>query len=222
MSDIHDLVAPYALDALDPEEAREFEAHLRTCEACRADLVQMREGAADVAASASTAPPPALKSAVMEAIGDTPAPVTRLEPRRSPIWLAAAAAAAVVAIVFAGLWMTTSTQLDQAELIAAVYEAPDATFAGFETSHGPVRFAYSPSLRRGVLNGGQLDDLSDDDLYQLWLIDDRGPVSAGTLRPGDSDVLVESVEPGQVLAMTVEDSPGVDAPTRDPLFAAEL
>ena len=138
------------------------------------------------------------------------------------MWLAATAAAAVFALVFAGLWVATNSRLEQTELIAAVYEAPDAAFIDLETSAGPARFAYSPSLQRGVFNGGQLLDVSEEELYQLWLIDDEGPASAGTLKPGDSDVLVDAVEPGTVLAMTVETSPGVDAPTSDPLFAADL
>jgi hypothetical protein len=136
--------------------------------------------------------------------------------------MATTAAAAVIAIVFAGLWMGANNRLEHADLVAAVFEAPDATFIDLETSNGPVRFSYSPSLQRGVFNGGQLVDVSDDDLYQLWLVGDQGPVSAGTLRPGDSEVLVEAVEPGTVLAMTIETSPGVDAPTGDSIFTADL
>jgi anti-sigma factor RsiW len=36
-ADLHDLTAAYALDALDPDEAREYEAHLARCERCRAE-----------------------------------------------------------------------------------------------------------------------------------------------------------------------------------------
>ena len=36
--DLHDLAAPYALDALDDDDRRAFEAHLRECEQCRTEL----------------------------------------------------------------------------------------------------------------------------------------------------------------------------------------
>jgi hypothetical protein len=222
MTDIHDLIAPYALDALDPDELLQFEAHLHTCEQCRFDLEALREGAADVAESVSVAPPRRVKRAVMEAIEEPTEPVIELEPKRSTVWLAATAVAAVIALVFAGLWAFSNNQLQQADLVAAVYEAPDATSVEIETSSGPARFTYSPSLQRGVFNGGQLADVGEEELYQLWLIGDGGPVSAGTLNAGEQDVVVESVQPGLVLAMTVEAEPGADAPTTDPLFAADL
>ena len=222
MTDIHDLVAPYSLDALDPDELLQFEAHLDTCERCRHELVELREGAADIGESVSVGPPRRVKRAVMEAIEKPSATVIELESKRSAIWLAATAVAAVIALVFAGLWAVSNNQLQQADLVAAVYEAPDATSVEIETSSGPARFTYSPSLQRGVFNGGQLSEVSEEELYQLWLIGDGGPVSAGTLEAGDRDVVVESVEPGLVLAMTIEASPGVDAPTSDPLFATDL
>lgn len=221
MADIHDLVAPYALDALDPDEIREFEAHLETCRQCQADLVELREGAASVAQSVSVTPPPRVKASVMDAIAQSPPPVVRLPRRLAGGWLAAAAAAAV-AIVFAGLWMASNSRLDEAELIASVYEAPDASVVDLSTTQGPVRFVYSPSLQRGVFNGGSLRNVGEADLYQLWLIDEQGPASAGTFQPGDTDVLVDGARPGLILAMTVETSPGVEAPTGEPLFTQDL
>ncbi|MGH3650589.1 MAG: anti-sigma factor [Acidimicrobiia bacterium] len=222
MAEMHDLVAPYALDALDPDEAIRFEAHLETCESCRGELTRLTEGAADLAESVVEAPPARVKVAVLDAISDErTATVTSLRPRRNVPWLVAGAAAAV-ALVFFGLWMTTISRLDDANRVAAVYEASDATVVEVDTANGPARFVYSPSLERGVFNGGALADLSESDVYQLWLIGSNGPVSAGTLMSGETNVLVETTEPGLTLAMTIEPSPGVDAPTTEPLFAAEL
>ena len=62
MSDPHSLVAPYALDALDRQEERDFEEHLASCESCREELARLREAAASLAyASAGTSPPAALR-----------------------------------------------------------------------------------------------------------------------------------------------------------------
>jgi hypothetical protein len=223
MAEIHDLVAPYALDALDSDEELRFEAHLETCERCVTELALFTESAADVARSVAVSPPDRVKEAVLAAIAgdDESASVTRLEGRRSTGWLVAGVAAAV-ALVFFGLWLVTDNRLDDATRVAEVYEASDARVVEIETGNGPARFVYSASLERGVFHGGELVALPESDVYQLWLIDGDGPVPAGTLSPGEADVLVESVEPGLTLAMTVETSPGAEAPTSDPMFASEL
>ena len=41
--DLHELAAPYALDAVDADERVAFETHLRECERCRAELASLRE-----------------------------------------------------------------------------------------------------------------------------------------------------------------------------------
>ena len=40
---LHDLTAAYALDALDPEDARRYEAHLARCERCQEELAALSE-----------------------------------------------------------------------------------------------------------------------------------------------------------------------------------
>lgn len=222
MPDLHDLVAPYALDALDVEEAATFESHLESCEQCRRDLGALREGTADLAESVALGPPAHIKEAVLEATAPVTAPVISIPRRRPALAWAAAGVAAALALVFLGLWSVTNARLGAVDRVAAVYEAPDTVVMQLETETGPARFAYSASLGRGVFNGGALDTTAGTEVYQLWLIGGDGPESAGTLQAGDSDVLVQSIRPGVTLAMTIEPSPGVDSPTGEPLFAAEL
>ena len=110
MAELHDLVAPYALDALEPAEAALFEAHLEGCADCRAELAGLSESAADIAAGVSEDPPPAIKDAVMSAI-EEPAPagasVVDIRSRTARLAWTVAAAAAVIAFVFFGLWSAT-------------------------------------------------------------------------------------------------------------------
>jgi hypothetical protein len=221
---MHDLVAPYALDALDPHESALFEAHLESCSRCRSQLADMTEAAGELAESAAVRPPPGLKAAVMAEIGEPAvAPVVEMgSRRRSRLAWSVATAAAVIALVFFGLWAVTNNELGQADQIAAVYESPDARVIDLDSPLGPVRFVFSAELGRGVLNGGSLSDLDDADLYEIWLIGNDAPVPSGTLVAGETAVLVEGVEPGLVLAVTVEPAPGSDAPTSDPILAAEL
>src|ERR671929_154341 len=53
MTDVHTLSGAYALDALDPEEASEFRAHLEGCAACRQEVRELRDAAASMGAAAA-------------------------------------------------------------------------------------------------------------------------------------------------------------------------
>ncbi|MBY5164214.1 anti-sigma factor [Salsipaludibacter albus] len=67
---VHDLAAVYALDALPPDEATAFEAHLATCAACTEEVASLQEVTADLAGMTETAPPPELRASVLDAITD--------------------------------------------------------------------------------------------------------------------------------------------------------
>src|SRR5262245_4208809 len=115
MSDPHALVAPYALDALDQQEEREFEEHLASCESCRKELARLRETAASLAyAAPGPAPPAALKERILEQARAERPNVVSLPRRRS--WtapFAAAAAVAAAAAIGLGVWgATRSTSSD--------------------------------------------------------------------------------------------------------------
>ena len=69
---MHDLAGAYAVDALDPEETRAFEEHLRGCAACAAEVRSMRAALTELAVADAVTPPPALRAAVMAEIARTP------------------------------------------------------------------------------------------------------------------------------------------------------
>jgi len=56
--DLHEQVAAYALDALDEDERRAYEAHLSGCARCRADLAGLTETAGALGLAAGAAEPP--------------------------------------------------------------------------------------------------------------------------------------------------------------------
>lgn len=80
--DIHDLVALYALDALGPDERDEFEAHLDSCESCRAEVGHLMEGAAHLATAVAVSPPTRVKTRVMAEIGRRHPTTTSVPQRR--------------------------------------------------------------------------------------------------------------------------------------------
>jgi hypothetical protein len=73
-AEAHDLLAAYALGAMDDAEGRgstvaELERHLDTCEVCRAELARYLEDAADLGeAVRPVKPPEALRAAVLAAV----------------------------------------------------------------------------------------------------------------------------------------------------------
>lgn len=69
MSEIHGATGAYSLNALDPAELDEFEAHLASCAACRREVVEFRETATDLTLMATAVPPPSLRASVLAAIG---------------------------------------------------------------------------------------------------------------------------------------------------------
>ena len=58
MSDIHALSGAYAVDALDDIERAKFERHLADCAACSSEVDSLREAAALLAETTTTAPSP--------------------------------------------------------------------------------------------------------------------------------------------------------------------
>src|SRR5947207_15333473 len=95
---LHDWAAAYALDALTPEERREFEAHLRGCERCRTDVAELSDAAAALAlAVEAPEPPTALRESVLVAARGERPNVIPLRPRWTRPRVAAIAAAAAPA-----------------------------------------------------------------------------------------------------------------------------
>lgn len=90
--DLHSLAAPYALDALETDERRRFERHLKGCDRCSAEVRALAEDAVRLAWSTAAPPPPAMRERVMAAVQRTPqeaprAPVREHAPQLPPhVW----------------------------------------------------------------------------------------------------------------------------------------
>src|SRR5262245_12111752 len=93
-----DLLEGYALEALEPDEARIVEEHLGSCATCRDRIAEHREVLAGLPAAIGAASPlrlhPAVKRKVLRAL-DRPPPSRRW--RRPSGWAVAAVASAAVA-----------------------------------------------------------------------------------------------------------------------------
>jgi anti-sigma factor RsiW len=230
-NDIHDLVAPYALDALDDEERAEFERHLDGCERCTQELRELQGTAGSLAwASIGPPPPPELRGRILESARGE-AQVVPLRPRRgwvTPVLGAAAAAAACVAIGL-GLWAASlSNELDREHDLRAaqdraleIVEDRGAQVVPLNGAEGSLVVARN-GLAALVVCG--LDPAPTGELYMAWTI--RGtPSPAGAFDPAEDGCtaapLDRTVAPGVTVAVTREQNADVQLPTTEPLFTGQ-
>ena len=76
-TDLHALVAAYALDALDDDERVAFEAHLGSCPTCPGELAEFTEVVGELADATSSPAPGGVRDRVLAQLGETeqvPAP----------------------------------------------------------------------------------------------------------------------------------------------------
>ena len=71
MSEIHESAGSYALNALDPVELVEFEAHLATCPTCQSEVAEFCETAAELSLLSLATPPPTLRDNILSEIQNT-------------------------------------------------------------------------------------------------------------------------------------------------------
>jgi len=212
---VHDLVAAYALDALDESERSQFEEHLATCDRCREELEGLRDAAAALAyVPEGPAPPPALRERVLKRVHDDRA--SNIVPLRQRIAMPAVAtfavAAAAAAIVL-GLWASSlSSSLDSKTAALGVLANPASQRM---TLGADSHVVVAPDGRAAVVSG--LDRAPDGKTYELWVIENGKAKPAGLFsegRQGAPVLLARKVPKGAQVGLSVERSGGrTDHPT---------
>ncbi|PKT68833.1 anti-sigma factor [Streptomyces populi] len=245
--DLHSLAAPYALDALEGDERRRFERHLKGCDRCAEEVRALTEDAVRLAWSTVAVPPAALRERVLTAVWTTPQEPVARDPSRArgsrqpararvpwfrplfaPLATTTAAAALVVAALFAVQATQARDQLDQeraqAREIAHVLAAPDArATAGRDARGRGIGVVASASERRAVVTLSGLGTPPDGRVRQLWLMrPNEKPRSLG-LFDGDTPLVADGLNPNATsLAVTVEPSGGSEQPTTSPVVQLAL
>jgi anti-sigma-K factor RskA len=225
--DLHSLLAPYALDALDNDERARFEAHLDQCVDCRDELSGFMATAVRLGDSASHTPPPALRDRLLTQISVTPQqhPVVsslaeRRGLRRALPRLAMAAAFLVGAVGVGGYVVERDNAQDEHQqnvAISAVIGADDVTTAteAFDGG-GSVKLYASADEDSAVIFAKDLPKPKDGKVYQVWMIDGEGPTSQGTFET-DGEMIMEGVADADRVALTVEPAGGSEQPTSAPI-----
>ena len=221
---LHDLTAAYALDALDPKDARVYEAHLARCERCREELASLSEAASALAfATEAPAPPPELRERILRQARSERPNVVPLRPRWA-IAAAAAAAVATAAAVALAVWAASlSSRLDRADREAAARERATAVLA--DPAARRVRIDGRGSLvvtptGAAALVLTHLEHAPPGKTYEAWVAQGRRRPEAAGVFDGGSDVvtvrLARPVPDGATVMLTEERDGGVDAPTQMP------
>ena len=236
MTDIHTLAGAYALHAVDDLERARFERHLAECPACAAEVAELTDAIAAFSDATAEAPPARMRGAVLTRSAATPqtqSPVSRRTSRLPAVrWRRLVAAAAAV-VVLCGAGVAGYEIADHSAFggntrvsaenkqIAAVLAAPDARLHGATaTGGGKVTVVSSHSLNEAVAVLGKLPSPGADHAYQLWVISDGSPRSAGVLAAGSTGAteLVSGIRGAQLIGVTREPAGGSRTPTQ-PLVA---
>ncbi|MGH1505559.1 MAG: anti-sigma factor [Acidimicrobiales bacterium] len=241
-NDLHHLSGAYALDALDDEERRAFEAHLAECERCADEVAGFQATVGELADAVAVGPPPSLKASLLAEVAQTrqvppvvPERVVDLAERRRrraprPRLLAAVAAAVVVLVGIA-----SAARLTASDPVEAVLDADDAVTVSLDTvaadpadlglDAAALEVVWSPALGRAVIVGDGLVDPGQSMAYELWYLADDGSVApAGLFVPdgGEIDEVLD-LDPYDGVpvgwGVTIEPDTGSAQPTGEVLFA---
>ncbi|ONI69427.1 hypothetical protein BWI15_22875 [Kribbella sp. ALI-6-A] len=232
--DVHMLTGPYVLNALPEDERIGFEAHLADCSSCSAEVAELREAATKLGTAVAVPPPPALKARVLAEIATTrqlpplvrdpePRPVDELAQRRYSRRSVFGLAAAALAVAGAGgiavdQYRDNQRTERQNEQLAALLSQPDAkTARGEVAGGGQATVVMSAGQDRAIVLLHGLAKLPDGKTYQLWLQDRSEAMhSAGIAGPDDTKLIQGGITDKIALGITVENTPGVPAPTQAP------
>ncbi|GAA1692193.1 anti-sigma factor [Glycomyces endophyticus] len=228
-ADVHALIGPWAVDAVDDAERALVERHLAECASCAQEAAELREAVWRLSDVTVADPPPRLRDRVLFEASRTrqesPAPeppAPRLRRHRGMprmrLALAAGALAAVMAVV--GGIVTWSVMRSQAptesDRIAAVLGADDAEVGTVAAEGGgDVTVVRSDALDQAVVVVSGLAAIGEDRAYQVWMVDPDGQVSAGVMAPGErsATMLVTGLGDAELVGVTQEPAGGSETPT---------
>jgi anti-sigma-K factor RskA len=211
-----ELATPYALNAISDSERVAIDRQLAAAPATVAgafndEVRAVRETMAVISAATAAEPPDRLRAAVLAG----PQSGTARRSRWRTAVLAAAAAIVVALAAFgAGVALRPTPTPATAEQIMA---APDVRSVSADVAGGKATVVFSRDKNAGMLLLNNVPPPSLGTVYQMWLVGDKGPVSAGTMdtaavTPSTTHMFTD-LGHSSVLAFTVEPGNGSPQPT---------
>jgi anti-sigma-K factor RskA len=234
-----DLIPAYALDCLDGDEFVRVSEHLAVCVGCQAELRSFEAVADRLALAVPDADPSAdLKGRLMRRVGPADpetssqtqiswwGQLTTLMQRSTPTW-GLAGLVLIVALVVSNLWLwgrlsrsdaVTEPGFLQTIALTGTQAAPQATGLLVVSADG----------EHGTLVVDGLAPLSEQQQYQLWLIQDGQRTSGGVFSVSDEgygSLWISSPEPlatYSAFGITIEPAGGSPGPTGDKVLGSPL
>ncbi len=206
--EISELLPAYVLGALDAEELQAVEAHLRDGREHDEELVELRATVFALDRFGEDLAPDAGPQSISSAAESS----RRVRIGRPPVWLAAIAAAVVLAVFGAG-WLIGDLIDGSGREVSIEVEGAAGRYLVLDGSS---------SAETVTVTMAGFDRLSDEQAYQLWAIRDGEwqPIGNCNTNPqgwwrGD---FVFTVQAGEQVAVTVEPTGGSSTPTSEPIF----
>jgi anti-sigma-K factor RskA len=217
-----DLAVPYALHALSDSERNALEGRLAAAGLAMADAFYdevraVRETMAVVSAASAEEPPVELRGRLLSAVANDNVRSLRPSKRRRTAWMSVAAALAV-GLITVGIGVSLRPSAQAPSTAEQVFAASDVhTISGAIPAGGTATVVFSRNRNAGVLVMNDVPPPSPGTVYQMWLVGDSGPISAGTMdakavAPSTTAVLTE-LGSSKKLRFTVEPGSGSTQPT---------
>ena len=233
-------IPAYAIGALDAEDVSALETHLQTCASCRTELAEYRV----LSESLLKAVPPKRPSVVLRKRLQSRLPSAQKTMRTQLVFpfsrlafgLAVIALLALNLVSFAQLRQIQNqqasllTQVENAQIALAMLSSPNIQTVLISGENVSGTLLLDKSHNQAFLIVGDLPELANDQIYQIWLVKaDGGRDSAGLFRPeSGQSYTTKAISSTQMfsnylgIGVTVEPAGGSDAPTGQRIFKVDF
>ncbi|MGR3762739.1 anti-sigma factor [Rossellomorea sp. NS-SX7] len=231
-----DHLLDYYNQHLNESDKEAFEKHLESCSDCREALSELRQLNEYLPyASEPIDPPQGLEERVFAQIEgnhqDSVTPFRKEKPRKR--WIFPSVAAVLALSLLGNAYMFTQIQqeeeiVEQATIDQVTQYVELAAVKG--NAKGTASIIKQGEQSSLVVQASQLQDLSQEEVYQVWLIKDEKPQRAGTFvtgQDGKGSVVFKlneefAKEDWDTVAITLEPDADSQLPQGDIVLASEI
>jgi anti-sigma-K factor RskA len=229
---VKDLIAPYVLGAVSPIEERQIRDHIISCDECMAQAESFAVVSAALPLAADPVPlPQGFTDRVIGRTQENRPAVDSPAAAGHPPWYRrwsgfpalATAALLVVALVLGASLLNEHRSLDQRQKVLAALLHHDQDAMELRGTSSAVAKVV-PTENGSIFVAAGLRKAPNAHTYQLWLIKNGSPVSAGTFDISNGIAVLESrrsLAGYDQAAVTVEPAGGSQQPTTRPIIASD-
>jgi anti-sigma-K factor RskA len=233
-------IPAYAIGALDAEDLAALESHLKTCASCQTELAEYRALSESLLmAIPPKQPPAALRKRLQSRL---PSAQRTVRPRWNLSVSRMAVGASLILLLAMNMYsilQVRALQLEQTRLnrqirtgqtVLSMLSYPTTERLSIKSENVVGSLLLDKDRNIVALIVWNMPQLSENEIYQIWLIDPQGErISGGIFRPeSDQAYTTQIVFPKQRLSgftgigVTVEPAGGSDAPTGERVFKVDF